>query len=110
MFVLGVIALAALAIVLNVAYRWTRQAPPTIVSSTSRNMKIARLTVLALPIKQRFRLMVNTWSMLRGETGQQSLRVRQVNTHSDVQIVPPSDVQYAGLTFTGRRFHLLRGH
>ena len=35
-----------------------------------------------------------------GEDGQQSLRVRQVNTNSDVQIVPPAEVRYTGLTFS----------
>src|SRR5437870_8003701 len=34
------------------------------------------------------------------ESGQQGLRVRQINTMSDVQIVPLADVQYAGLTFS----------
>jgi len=33
------------------------------------------------------------------EGGQQSLRVRQINTTSDVQIMSPDDVQYTGLTF-----------
>jgi len=32
--------------------------------------------------------------------GQQHLRVRQVNTSSDVQIVPPAEVEYRGLTFS----------
>src|SRR5437667_2196859 len=34
------------------------------------------------------------------ESGQQGLRLRQINTMSDVQIVPLADVQYAGLTFS----------
>ena len=34
------------------------------------------------------------------ESGQQSLRVRQINTTSDMQIVPLADVEYAGLTFS----------
>jgi len=34
------------------------------------------------------------------ENGLQSLRVRQVNTQSDVQIMPPADIQYTGLTFS----------
>ena len=34
------------------------------------------------------------------EDGKQSLRVRQVNTTSDVQIVPAGDVRYTGLTFS----------
>ena len=34
------------------------------------------------------------------QDGQQSLRVRQVNTSSDVQKVPPAEVRYGGLTFS----------
>ena len=34
------------------------------------------------------------------QDGQQHLRVRQVNTSSDVQIVPPAEVSYTGLTFS----------
>jgi serine/threonine protein kinase/Tol biopolymer transport system component len=34
------------------------------------------------------------------ESGRQSLRVRQTNTTSDVQIVTPADVQYLGLSFS----------
>ncbi|HKA23303.1 MAG TPA: protein kinase, partial [Blastocatellia bacterium] len=34
------------------------------------------------------------------DNGQQSLRLRQLNTASDLQIVPPADTQYLGLTFS----------
>ncbi len=34
------------------------------------------------------------------QEGQQHLRVRQVNTNSDVQKLPPADVRYTGLTFS----------
>lgn len=34
------------------------------------------------------------------QDGLQNLRVRQVNTSSDVQIVPPAEARYAGLTFS----------
>jgi serine/threonine protein kinase len=100
-FVLGVIALAALAVVLSVAYRWTaKQAPSSNVSNTSRNMKIARLTSSGTADKAAISPDGKYVVHVASETGQQSLRVRQVNTHSDVQIVPPSDVQYTGLTFS----------
>ena len=36
----------------------------------------------------------------RGTFGEETLWVRQVGTGSDVQIVPPSDVRYGGLTFS----------
>jgi serine/threonine protein kinase/Tol biopolymer transport system component len=45
------------------------------------------------------------------DAGQQSLWVRQVATQSNVQIVPPANVQYAGLTFTpdGEYVYFLKG-
>ena len=35
------------------------------------------------------------------DAGKQSLWVRQVTTANNVQIVPPADVVYFGMTFTG---------
>jgi serine/threonine protein kinase/Tol biopolymer transport system component len=45
------------------------------------------------------------------DAGQQSLWVRQVATQSNVQIVPPANVQYAELTFTpdGEYAYFLKG-
>jgi hypothetical protein len=34
------------------------------------------------------------------DSGQQSLWLRQVATTSNVQIVPPAEVQYVGMTFS----------
>jgi serine/threonine protein kinase len=100
-FVLGVIALVALAVVLSVAYRWTtKQASSSNVFNASRNMKIARLTSSGTADKAAISPDGKYMVHVASETGQQSLRVRQVNTHSDVQIVPPSDLKYAGLTFS----------
>ncbi|HLE61526.1 MAG TPA: DPP IV N-terminal domain-containing protein, partial [Pyrinomonadaceae bacterium] len=99
--VLGVIGLAALAIVLAVAYRWTAtQTSSSNVSSSSRTMKIARLTSTGTADEAAISPDGKYLVHVASENGQQSLRVRQVNTNSDVQIVPPSDVQYAGLTFS----------
>jgi serine/threonine protein kinase len=100
-FALGVIGLAALAIVLAVGYRWTAtQTSSSNVSSSSRTMKIARLTSTGTADKAAISPDGKYLVHVASESGQQSLRVRQVNTNSDVQIVPPSDVQYAGLTFS----------
>ncbi len=101
--VLGVFGLAALAIVLALAvtYRWTTsQAPSSNVSGSSRTMKIARLTSTGTADKAAISPDGKYLVHVASESGQQSLRVRQVNTNSDVQIVPPSDVQYAGLAFS----------
>jgi serine/threonine protein kinase/sugar lactone lactonase YvrE len=100
-FVLGVVGLVALAIVLWITYRWTATpTPSTNVSSSSRNMKIARLTSTGTADKAAISPDGKYLVHVASENGQQSLRVRQVSTNSDVQIVPPSDVQYAGLTFS----------
>jgi len=64
------------------------------------NMRITRLTTTgtadsaAISPDGRYIVHVAT------ENGQQSLRARQVNTNSDVQIVPPSNLHYADLTFS----------
>ncbi len=100
-FVLGVIGLVALAVLLVVAYRWIpTQISSTNVSSSSRTMKIARLTSTGTADKAAISPDGRYLVHVATENGQQTLRVRQVNTSSDVQIVPPSDVQYAGLTFS----------
>ncbi len=69
-------------------------------SAPLQTMKISRLTnsgkASQAVISPDGRYVVHVSS----QDGQQHLRVRQVNTHSDVQIVPPSDVQYTGLTFS----------
>ena len=97
----GVIGVVALAIVLIVAYRWS--ATETSTSRTSdlpRTMKIARLTSTGTADQAAISPDGKYVVHVASENGQQSLRVRQVSTNSDVQIVPPSDVQYAGLTFS----------
>jgi len=77
-------------------YRWfTRDS-----TQARANMRIMRLTTTgtadSAAISPDGRYMVHVAS----ENGQQSLRVRQVNTNSDVQIVPRSDVRYSYLTFS----------
>jgi Tol biopolymer transport system component len=100
-FVLGVVGLAALAILLSVGYRSTApQTSSSNVSSSLRTMKIARLTSTGSADKAAISPDGKYLVHVASESGRQSLRVRQVNTNSDVQIVPPSDVQYAGLTFS----------
>ena len=96
----GIFGLLLLATVL-VAYRWVSSESSKGKSTVAtQNMKIARLTSTGAADKAAIspdgRYVVHAVS----ENGQQSLRVRQVNTTSDVQILPPSMVEYAGLTFS----------
>lgn len=97
----GGIGVVALAIALYIAYQSsTTNLPSTKTSDVAQSMKIARLTntgtadQAAISPDGKYVVHVTT------ANGQQSLRVRQVSTNSDVQIVPPSDVKYAGLTFS----------
>ena len=91
----GLLALALVVVSFGI-YRWFMR--NSIQSGT--NMRIARLTTTgtadtaAISPDGRYIVHAST------ENGQQSLRVRQVNTTSDVQIVPASDVYYTELTFS----------
>ncbi|PWT88640.1 MAG: hypothetical protein C5B55_12750 [Blastocatellia bacterium] len=94
--VLGLLALFAVAYASIVIYQWFI----TSSSQARSNMRITRLTTTgtadSAAISPDGKYIVHVAS----ENGQQSLRVRQVNTNSDVQIVPPSDLHYADLTFS----------
>jgi len=90
----GVVGVVALTIVLLVAYRGSAT------DTATRNMKIARLTSTGTADKAAISPDGKYLVHVASENGQQSLRVRQVSTNGEVQIVPPSDVQYAGLTFS----------
>jgi eukaryotic-like serine/threonine-protein kinase len=69
-------------------------------SAPFQNMRISRLTntgrASGAAISPDGKYVVHIVS----EAGQQSLWVRQVATSSNVQIVPPAEVQYGGLTFS----------
>ena len=96
-----VIGVVALAILLIFAYRWSgKETPPGKTSDLARTMKIARLTSTGTADKAAISPDGKYVVHVASENGQQSLRVRQVSTNSEVQIVPPSEVQYAGLTFS----------
>ena len=100
-FGLAVIGLVALAVVLWIAYGWFAiPNSPGNVPGPSRNMKVARLTSSGTADKAAISPDGKYLVHVATENGQQSLRMRQVSTNSDLQIVPPSDVQYAGLTFS----------
>lgn len=97
----GFIGVVALAIALIIAYRWSTSAtPPSSTSNLARTMKIARLTSTGTADKAAISPDGKYLVHVASEHGQQSLRVRQVSTNSDVQIVPPSDLRYEGLTFS----------
>ncbi len=97
----GVIGAVALAIVLIVSYtRSTTETSTNRTSDLTRSMKVARLTSTGTANQAAISPDGKYLVHVASENGQQSLRVRQVSSNSEVQIVPPSDVQYAGLTFS----------
>ncbi|HEX6127322.1 MAG TPA: protein kinase [Pyrinomonadaceae bacterium] len=104
---LTVAAAAFLAVLAGVTYGGIRLYSSYLQRDSSKQptaplqtMKIARLTssgkASQAVISPDGRYVVHVSS----EDGQQHLRVRQVNTSSDVQIVPPADVRYTGLSFS----------
>ncbi len=101
LWLVGAITLVALSIVILVVYRWSAaENPPNKAFDLGRNMKIARLTSSGTANKAAISPDGKYLVHVASENGQQSLRVRQVSTSSDVQVVPPSEVQYTGLTFS----------
>jgi serine/threonine protein kinase/Tol biopolymer transport system component len=95
--VVGGIALALIATAFVVINQWvsgTRSVGPT------TNMRITRLTtsgrVDQAVISPDGKYIVHA----AAENGLQSLRVRQVNTNSDKEVVAPSDVRYQKLIFS----------
>jgi len=98
----GVLAgLTLFLVVLSLAVFWAYQSWQSVpAKQPSLTMKIARLTtsgkanLAAISPDGKYAVHVAS------EDGQQSLRVRQVNTISEVQIVPPAEVRYTGLTFS----------
>ena len=101
LWLVGATALVAFGIVILGVYRWSAaENAPNKAFDVGRNMKIARLTSSGTANKAAISPDGKYLVHVASENGQQSLRVRQVSTSSDVQIVPPSDVQYTGLTFS----------
>jgi serine/threonine protein kinase/dipeptidyl aminopeptidase/acylaminoacyl peptidase len=104
---IGVAAVAALAILAAVSfgavrlYQFYWQSEPSKQPAPSlQTMKITRLTTTGRASQAAISPDGKYVVHVSSQAGQQHLRVRQVNTNSDVQIVPPADVRYTGLTFS----------
>lgn len=68
--------------------------------SSFERMKITRLTDNAKAVDGTISPDGKYVVYVMADSGQQSLRLRQVAAASDVQIVPPGDVRYEGMTFS----------
>ncbi|HEX6732187.1 MAG TPA: protein kinase [Pyrinomonadaceae bacterium] len=79
---------------MNYWVRSTRSVAPT------PNMRIARLTTTGRVDQAVISPDGKSIVHAAAENGAQSLRVRQVNTNSDVEVVAPSDVRYDKLVFS----------
>ncbi len=64
------------------------------------NMRVTRLTTTGTADKAAISPDGKYVVHVAAQNGHQSLRVRQVNTSSDVEVVPPSDVRYEKLIFS----------
>jgi len=96
-FVIGGVVLALIAAAFGIMNYW---ASGTGSLEPITNMRIARLTTTGrvdqAVISPDGKYIVHA----AAENGLQSLRVRQVNTNSDVEVVAPSDVRYDKLIFS----------
>ncbi len=87
---------------------WTRTSgtPPRLASSTFDNVRLTRLTTngtagfAAISGDGRYVVHVSR------KGGEQSLWLRQVATTSNVEIVPPADVRYVGVSFSPDGNHI----
>lgn len=77
-------------------------APSTSVQTTAplQTMKIARLTNTGRAQHAAISPDGRYVAYVASIEGRQSLRVRQVNANSDLQILPPDEVSFSGLTFS----------
>jgi Serine/threonine protein kinase len=67
---------------------------------SAANMRVTRLTTTGVADKAAISPDGKYVVHVGAQNGRQSLRVRQVNTSSDVEVVPPSDVRYEKLIFS----------
>jgi len=88
---LGLLLVGAVAV-----YKFMGRKP----APTTQNMQITRLTtngkIRTVAISPDGKYV----AYAAGDAGAQGVWVRQVATHSDIQIVPPAEESYSGLTFT----------
>jgi serine/threonine protein kinase len=97
---LGAVVLALVGLAAFVFFTFVPRRNSTTLSAVPQGMKIARLTSTGRASQAAISPDGKYVVHVASESGRQSLRVRQTNTPSDVQIVPPADVQYLGLTFS----------
>jgi eukaryotic-like serine/threonine-protein kinase len=67
---------------------------------SAANMRVTRLTSTGAADKAAISPDGKYVVHVAAQNGRQSLRVRQVNTSSDVEVVPPSDIRYEKLIFS----------
>lgn len=85
---------------LLVIYRFMLPKDSTKLATSLETMKMTRVTSSGKASRAAVSPDGKYLVQVTNENGQQSLRLRQLNTASDLQIVPPADIQYVGLTFS----------
>ncbi|MDQ6653892.1 MAG: serine/threonine-protein kinase [Acidobacteriota bacterium] len=99
LLVAGTVVLALVGLGAFVIFTSMLPGEPATPSAVPQGMKLARVTSTGRASQAAVSPDGKYVVHVASESGQQSLRVRQINTTSDVQIVPPADVQYTWLTF-----------
>jgi serine/threonine protein kinase len=95
----SMVALSSLAVVL-IAIGIYRFVGRTRTLAPFQNMTIERLTTSGMVRRVAISPDGKYVAYVTGEAGTQSLWVRQTATRSDLQIIPPTEGRYAGLTFS----------
>ena len=93
----GIAALAFVIAAVVFINQWIADKRP---AESAANMRVTRLTTTGAADKAAISPDGKYIVHVAVQNGQQSLRVRQVNTSSDVEVVPPSDIRYEKLIFS----------
>ena len=97
-FGVGALLVALAGITWGVYYWLAPKAVPFQKTEITRLTANGKVTIAAISPDGRYVAYVTDESLVHG--GRETLWMRQIGTGSDVQIVPPADVRYGGLTFS----------
>jgi len=82
------------------AYGWRRGQKPTGPSNAVSNLRISRLTTSSQVFEAAISPDGQWLTYVLGESGHQSLRLKHIATERDIQLQPPFEGRYRGLSFS----------
>ena len=106
MMIAASVAIAAVAIAAGLAFRARSATPPTAVSRPFDTVTLTRLTTTGVANLASISADGKYVAHVSVKAGQASLWLRQIATTSNVEIVPPAEVRYAGVTFSPDGDHI----